>query len=253
MGRISKRLLSKHQEALQILEKEELTYDDKIFVFENFHEGASGGNSFAGAFFTPIDFAPTFAMEAYSNGRIVDMCAGIGALTWGIYRQKKIANREINITCIEFNPEYVRIGKKLMPEVNWIEGDITDASLWESIVPFDMAISNPPYGKIKTGVNTVDLQYTGSEFELKALEIATKISDHATFLIPQMSTPFKYSGDQPDQDGYYAKPGRSKKYDKFSEQTGIELQFNMGISTDQIQWKQVSIVTELVNWENEAA
>ncbi|WP_339150072.1 hypothetical protein, partial [Pseudoalteromonas galatheae] len=64
MSRISTAKYNKHEQALSLLRKEFITYEEKEFIFANFHEGASNNNGKAGAFFTPLELAkqlPIFA------------------------------------------------------------------------------------------------------------------------------------------------------------------------------------------------
>jgi hypothetical protein len=44
---------------------------------------------------------------------------------------------------VEINSEYVKAGRRLLPEVTWVEGDMYDLGLWQSLPRFDEAISNP--------------------------------------------------------------------------------------------------------------
>ena len=267
MAKLTKAQTKAHQQALEICQQETLSYDEKVFVMENYHEGANHMNGFAGAFFTPLDLGRSFAMETMFDQSVVDICAGIGMLSWATYRNCQIRGKEIDITCIEQNHQYVEIGRKIMPEANWICGDATDAELWMEILDadglygvnnprsggqprFKQAISNPPFGNIKTGENTMPLKYKGAQFDLKIVEIGSIVAEYGTYLLPQMSTPYKYSGEGADPDGYYPKAGRSSKYDKFTKQTGIKFAFNMGIdSTTGIEWKGVSPVCEIVSVE----
>lgn len=254
--KLTKQQSKLHSQALEICQQEVLGCDEKIFVLENYHEGATNVNSNAGAFFTPLSLGRDFSMECMETKSIVDLCAGIGHLSWNIMRNAELQYKEADITCIEINPEYYEIGKKILPKATWILGDVTDFDLWMDLCPngvdmnrFNLAISNPPFGKIKTGANSFPLKYKGAEFDLKVVEIATNIAQTATFLLPQMSTPFKYSGQHAERNGYEAKSGRSSKYDKFKKQTGIEFTFNVGINAMSDQWKGVSPTTEIVNWE----
>ncbi|MEM1152778.1 MAG: hypothetical protein AAGI44_01465 [Pseudomonadota bacterium] len=57
MAKLTKRQTKGHQAALVLLEKNELTHDEKEFVFNHYHEGATSINGEAGAFFTPLDLA----------------------------------------------------------------------------------------------------------------------------------------------------------------------------------------------------
>lgn len=99
----------------------------------------------------------------------------------------------------ETKPNNYKVGKKLLPEATWINGSVFDRQLIESLPYFDMAISNPPFGKIKTGIGEnkkITLKYKGSEFEFMAIEIASIIASRGVFILPQASTPFIYSGSQ---------------------------------------------------------
>lgn len=249
--KLSKAQAKLHNQAVEITQQAELSHDEKIFVLENYHEGATNINGTAGAFFTPLSLGRSFNLETYSDKNVIDLCAGIGHLTWQMQRQAEIEGRTAKFTCVEINPEYYEIGKKIIPHADWYLADVTDKFFWDELMTgekFSQAISNPPFGNIKTGVNTMPLKYTGAQFEFKVVEIATIVADCGTFILPQMSTPFKYSG-AAEKDGYYAKKGRSDKYDRFSHATGIEFAFNMGIDAKTDEWKGVSPTCEIVNWE----
>lgn len=88
-----------------------LTEDEKWFVLENFHEGAMHINSKAGAFFTPSGLARDFSLHV-TGPRIIDLCAGIGSLAFAC------RDRASELVCVEINPDYARIGKKVVPEAN---------------------------------------------------------------------------------------------------------------------------------------
>ena len=247
--KLSKQDQKLHEEALAILEKDTINFDDREFVFKHYNEAATHMIGKNAAFFTPMDLARDFAIEACSNGRIIDLCAGIGHLTYAIIRQKEFSCKDYDITCIELNPEYYEIGKKLLPKVNWILGDVTDKDLIDSLGTFDLAISNPPYGRIKTGSQTFPFK-SKSDFEFKVVEIGTYMANYGVYLLPQGSTPFLYSGTK-ETYGANAIEGRSAKYDKFTKDTGIAFTFNCGIGTEYAKWRNTNIVTEIVCVEKE--
>jgi hypothetical protein len=68
------------------------------------------------------------------------------------------------------------------------------------------------------------------------------MADYGVFILPPMSTPFRYSG-QPNFSNQ-----ESGKYKKFNTQTGIKLEPNCGIDTavHKDDWKGTSIITEIV-------
>lgn len=156
--KLTKEETKNHDAALDLLKKETLTEEDRDFIFENFHPGASNNIGKAGIFFTPFDMARDLAVVCGAGGRILDGCAGIGVLSYKMTR----FNAGCSIVAVEINPEFVKIGRKLLPEVEWVCGDIFNRELVESLGLFDCGISNPPFGYVATtsGENAW-LKYTG--------------------------------------------------------------------------------------------
>jgi hypothetical protein len=143
-----------------------------------------------------------------------------------------------DITCVEINPEYVRIGKKLLPEATWICGDVFD--VWQELPrAFSTVIGNPPFGRLMTDRKAP--RYSGPEFELKIVDVAAHLGSYGAFILPQNSTPFRYSGAQ-----YYQRV-ENAKFGKFFADTGIDIEAGCGIDTTfhRDAWRQVSITTEI--------
>lgn len=111
MAKLTKEEIKKHNAAIDLLQKDKLTYDEKLFVYENWNEGATSVNSEAGAFFTPFNLANDFGLEIYRDGNVIDLCAGIGMLSFIAYHHNRC-----KVTCVELNPTYYEVGKKLLPE-----------------------------------------------------------------------------------------------------------------------------------------
>lgn len=239
MARLSKNQIKLHSEAEEILKKDVLTYDEKIFVYENWNEAATNNNAAAGAFFTPLGLAQDFSICLYENAPTVDLCAGIGILSFFAYHFKNCP-----VTCIEINPDYVRVGKKLLPEATWINASIFDQKALMDLPIFKQAISNPPFGRFET--STVDMKYKGNEFEFLTIEIASKISEEGTLILPQQSTPFKYSGNK-----YYEETEPSQKLKKFLKETEHKMSLSVGIDTGYYinSWKGVNPMCEIVDVE----
>ncbi|OAB78767.1 methyltransferase [Cochleicola gelatinilyticus] len=256
MAKLTKAQFKAHNEAEELLKKDTLTWDDKLFVYNNWNESATSINSQAGAFFTPQGLAEDFSLEIINDCKLIDLCAGIGILSFFAYHYKKC-----DVTCIELNSEYVRVGKKLLPEANWLNASIFD---YKSFGHFDQVISNPPFGKIKTGLDNdvlKEIKYKGKEFEFITIEIGEQIADYGTFLIPQNSTPFKFSNDtfkqgfcdlRLDSKGYNPNGLEpSRKVKKFLKETEYDPIFNSGIDTGYYKkdWKGVSPVCEIINFD----
>ena len=243
MAKLSKVETRNHNRALEILQQDVLTEDDKEFVFNNYHEGATHVNGELGAFFTPLALAYDAALELgydYSDKthRVIDLCAGIGVLAYATLRRYPKAK----LVCVELNPEYVKVGRKLVPQAEWICGDVTDSALMESLGRFDAAISNPPFGRVRSFRNSQSPVYTGGEAEFKVIDVASRIATDGVFIVPQQSAGFAYSGVQT----YDSKP--SAKYQRFSDETGIALDIGIGIDTsypDYGSFKGVNVRVEL--------
>lgn len=231
MAKLTKLQIKAHNEALALVDCDRpLKDDEKEFILDNWQESANHVNSAAGAFFTPRMLARDFALEV-NGGRVIDLCAGIGSLGYAVEEKCE------RLTCVEINPEYARIGKRILPKAEWIVASVFDLP---ELGRFDWAISNPPFGAIKgDGFNG---RYTGSQFEYRVIEVASRLALYGVFILPQMSAPFRYSGQPCFVEDEGAKPR------KFREQTGIVMEPNCGIDTSiyKGEWRGVSPVCEIV-------
>ncbi len=246
MAKLTKQEARAHAAAVEILHKDVLTDDDKWAVLANFHAGANHINSAAGAFFTPPDLASDFAIDAH-GARIVDLCAGVGTLAFACASRFRFTNPEAarNFVCVEINPDYVAIGRKIMPEATWICGDVFDVA--RELGRFDCAIANPPFGATPRGGRGP--RYSGRAFEYHLMDLASDLADYGAFIIPQGSAPFVYSGVQCYRD---TKPA---EYLQFQAQTGITLEAGCGVdcSYHLDGWKGVKPNVEIVCADFEAA
>lgn len=254
MAKLTKQQYKQHNEAVELLQKDILTFEDKLFVFQNWNESAESINSQAGAFFTPLGLSRDFTFEIIEGSTLIDLCAGIGVLAFHAYHWKNC-----QVTCVELNPKYVEVGKKLLPEATWINKSIFE---YKDFGHHHQSISNPPFGKVKTGIDEdirKHLKYKGKEFEYITIEIASLISDYGSFIVPQGSTPFKYSG---SQIGFIDLLSKHKGYNpygqepmqkvkKFLRETEFKPIFNMGIDTSVYKkdWKGVSPTCEIINFD----
>jgi hypothetical protein len=240
MAKLTKAQAKAHAQACDLLAKPVLTKDDKDFVLKNWNEGANHVNGAAGAFFTPYDMAFDFTIDAIGQGgyggRIIDLCAGIGMLSYACWHR---SDKKARITCVERNPDYLAVGKKILPEADWILADVLDA-LDMDLGRFDVAISNPPFGAIKRERNSP--RYAGKDFEFHVIDIAAHLADSGTFIVPQMSAGFIYGG-RPCYERQ--KDGKSVK---FQELTGLHFEAGCGIDTAFYinDWKGVSPMCEIV-------
>lgn len=237
MSRLSKPQIAAHKQALKLLEQDVLSLDDREFVINNWQELANHVNSAAGAFFTPLDLAYHLAIEVRGCRRIIDLCAGIGSLAFAAWNpwHRGMVDDCAEIVCVEVNPDYVAVGRKVMPEATWICASVADLP---DLGRFDMAIANPPFGKT---AKIASPRYSGED-DLAVIDIASDIAELGTFIVPQMSAPFEFSGRQ----GYRRR--ESAKFERFFAKTGIDLQAGCGVDCDVFrdQWRGVAPKVEIV-------
>lgn len=231
MARLSKAQAKAHAEAVGLLTKDRLTDDEREFVLDNWQESANHINSAAGAFFTPSGLARDVGLFSQAD-RVIDLCAGIGCLGlwnwWG-------SGCKADVTCIEINPDYVEVGRRIFPEATWICASVEEAV---NLGHFDIAISNPPFGK---SAKIRGPRYSGED-DLAVVDIASEIADFGCFILPSMSCPFEYSG------RHTYRERQTAKYDRFFEKAGVKLtceSIDCGYYRD--DWRGVSPSVEVVS------
>lgn len=204
MSKLSKTQIKNHGKAVELLGQERLSDDDREFVLDHWQESANHINSAAGAFFTPSGLARDTAIYANGADTIVDLCAGIGGLGLWVWW---LSGGKAKVTCLEVNPGYVAVGRKLFPEATWI-----CASVEEVAGRFDCAISNPPFGKT---AKIKGPRYSGED-DLAVVDIAAEVAGWGVFILPQASCPFEYAGRD-------YRERRSAKAEKFTKFTGMTI------------------------------
>lgn len=173
--------------ALVNLERK-LTDDEVEFVFQNFHPGAEHNVGKDGAFFTPLDLACDAALFAYPTGdpgglRYLDACAGIGALSYALRAMDSLERKITEIVAIEANPRFVEVGKRLLPQVTWINGSIFDVALLQGLGWFDIAISNPPYGNLKSTQGQMKWLTVQQPAHLAVAEVLSRLCKRGAVMI----------------------------------------------------------------------
>ena len=233
MARITKKESSLHLKVMELVHSDkQLTQDDREFIFNNYKGDGIGAT---GAFFTPEMLAWDFILDAGCSSDSIELCAGIGRLSYYQY----LRNKPTHITCVELNPEYVMIGKRVLPEAEWITGD---ALQYYPERFYTVAYGNPPFGKINTS-QVYTGRYRGSEFEYKVIDHASKFASFGAWIVPQGSAGFKYSGHT-----HYDDTIHTTKYSKFMSDTGLTLSAGVGIDTSiyKDEWNGTKVICESV-------
>ncbi|MGV9891681.1 methyltransferase [Streptomyces sp. NPDC003395] len=242
MGRLTKQQAKLHQEACALIDLDrDLTEDEKDFVLTNWQEAATATHGLDGAYFTPEGLARALSIEV-GGDRVIDLCAGIGRLAYGcrdLWGRRWNNQPSRQIVCVEKNPDYVKVGRKILPEAQWICADVLDLP-GMNLGHFDTAISNPPFGAIKRVGNGPD--YTGSRFEYHVIAVASTLATFGAFIIPQTSAPFRYSGER------CYRTETDSECERFQRQTGIAMGSGAGCDTSIYaeEWHGVSPRVEIV-------
>lgn len=213
MAKISKRKLAEHERACDLVHSDRpLSYDERLFVVQNWDPQACHNITKGSAFFTPLEIAGDMMIEACDPNRlpVLDLAAGIGIL--GFALENRIG-RKFDLKCVEINPDFVAVGKRVLPYADWVCEDAVEWSKGSS-ERFCQTISNPPYGHRK-GVGALEYIFA---------EIAMKNSDYGVFLMPAgRLTDWKFSGEDTFTNL------KNDRYEKWSKKTGIVLECNCGI------------------------
>ncbi|WP_146772049.1 class I SAM-dependent methyltransferase [Lentzea atacamensis] len=236
-----------HEQACRLVDSDRpLDEDEKEFVLDHYLASSTARSASDRAHFTPAGLAREMAHLEVFGERVVDLCAGIGRLafhcrdSWGRY-----PHGSRPLVCIERNPEYVRVGKRVVPEAQWICADVMDIpTMLDELGTFDYAVSNPPYGAVPRSADAPG-GYRGRRFEYHVIALASMIARRGTFLIPQTAAPFSYSG----LPGLQRDTG-DDEYRKFVAATGIELKPEPSVGIDTAfykdDWLDVNVVVEVV-------
>lgn len=249
MARLSKLDQKAHAAAMDLVNADRpLTLPERELIIETYREDAQHLNGVAGAFFTPMGLCDDLALHVPDGARVLDLCAGIGRLSWAVGFQGEgfaASDGASSIVCVEQNPDYVRVGRAVLPRAMWVQADAFDISAYQHLGPFDVVISNPPFGRIKTGERTIALsRYTGGLFEFRLIELAHRLTDLGVFIVPRESAPFLYSGNR-----HYERRTAGKAVE-FMQATGIKLRANIGIDTSvyRDEWHGPSVTCEIVTF-----
>lgn len=246
MAKLSKRDLAKHEKAAHLVALDRpLSLDERVQVAEDWHEGAGGDQTAASAFFTPCDFASDLRIDMPQRGTFVDLCAGIGRLAFfagGQAMYEEYRHHYERIVCVERNPAYVAVGKRILPEAEWICGDIFDPEVIRQIGRVDQAILNPPFGT--TTKSPFDApRYRGADFDLKAMDLAATLAPSCWAIVPRDRAPWDWRGNRKE----------SPRATRFADATGLDLHRFSSIDPEyhRSEWRGTSPAVEIVGFGEE--
>jgi predicted RNA methylase len=243
MAKLTKQEIKAHAQAMALIQSDrKLDFEEVVSVIDDFHEGATHSNAAASAFFTPYELAMHMALEV-PNGRILDLCSGIGTLSVAI-QTHHVRNGGTDLTLVDANPDYCAVARRLLPDARVICGSVFDEAVLKEIGGgYDCVVSNPPFGKT-VKIDRTTGRYAGAEAEYAIVDIASDLAPMGVFILPQQSVPFRQSCDWSVIDSPH---NRTAKYERFVKDTGIELGPNLGIDCRFATslWRGTKIVTEI--------
>ncbi|CAM7658023.1 hypothetical protein [Citrobacter sedlakii] len=110
MARIAKRESVLQRKVMDSVHSvKQYAQEHKKFIFTNYK-----GIGATGAFFTPEMLAWDFTIDAGCTGDCIELCAGIGRLSY----YQLLRNKPKYMTCAELNPEYVMSGSECYQKQN---------------------------------------------------------------------------------------------------------------------------------------
>lgn len=203
MTKITKQKAKLHYEAMKLVELErKLTLEEKWFIVENYEPNASNLTISYGVYFTPKEIAHEFAIFSNPNGVVIDLCAGIGMLSFMIYQYDSCVHYEevSKLICVERNEEFVKVGKRVLPEAEWICGSVFDKNIISKLPYADCVISNPPFGRVKVDDDVSWLKYYSKKsFEASVISVSIEISNAGCFIVPFGKSYYDIRESQPRQ------------------------------------------------------
>lgn len=250
MAKLSKAEIARHCVAQDLLDNgKPLTEDEIDLIYADWHEGANNDQTNASAFFTPIDMAKDLRFDMPNYGTVVDLCAGTGRIAYygtGRFLYNEYKPQYDRIICVEKNPDYVAVGKRLFPQAEWICGDALDPEVIEQLRGVDFAFANPPFGK-QTKSEFEAPRYKGADFELKILDVLAAIAPEGWAIVPSQTAPFD------SRHFYKGQSINTAKADKWTAATGLGLHRHSSLDFDYYidGWNGVKPRVDLVHFGGE--
>lgn len=239
--KLSKARLKTHAQACALVDRHHdpegapLTDEDRRFIIDHWEPGAEHAISWIDAFFTPAPLAEAMMIETLNchtrSVQVLDLCAGIGALSFAYHQRHRWDQYQPSLTCLERNPHFLRVGQATAPTAHWILGDMEDHATLLAGRRFDQLLTNPPFGK-------------SGALAYRTMEIGMTYCRYGTAILPQTCLTWSYSGGS-----YTYRDFPNPKSQKWQDTTGLDLRMNCGIDTKCVedgQFRDTDITVEIV-------
>ena len=259
MAKMSAAQDKNHHEAMELVNLERpLTMTEKEFVLANYKPHAEHNVRKLQAYFTPLELGiaatiemPSPAEKTSGKIKILDLCAGIGMLSFSYLHYSGLAVNADNteLVCVEMTEELARVGKRILPEATWIVADMFNLGNKNSDNyynveiddDFDCFISNPPFSRFGPS------HLVGRKGCYITAQIGLQFCEYGVMIVPKCNCPFEYSG----RDNH--KIVDNREYTTFSDKAKIEFKPScvdtasvLDDNDEPVKWDDVNVDTEIV-------
>lgn len=162
--KVTKQQRHVHAQCESMLGSDPMNGYQRQFVLEHWNPWVGCDITGQDIYFTPMELALHLAAITGPEGRVLDLCAGIGRLAYLVYQHQR-GIPGFSIECLELDPVMFEVGSKVLPKATWHLGDMEKAL---ELGPFDYVVCNPPFSR---------------GLDKRAVEIALEIAPAATFIL----------------------------------------------------------------------
>ena len=150
---------------------------------------------------------------------------------------------DTEFVCLELDPDFICVGKAVIPQATWVEGSLLDADLIASLGQFDEVICNPPYAKFEGNGRP----YNANLLQYAACQVALQVAPSAVFILLQSDCPFKHSFCQSFE------RVNNERYKRFAMESGLKFEPSNFTTDEDEGFRETKVKVEIVHVVKEGA